>query len=35
MKHSDTDRLLELVTEDAVFMPPNAPSIVGRPPGSV
>ena len=31
MKHSDIDRLLELVTEDAVFMPPNAPSIVGRP----
>ena len=28
--HGDVDRLLDLVTDDAVFMPHNAPSIVGR-----
>ena len=28
--HGDVDRLLDLVTDDVVFMPANAPSIVGR-----
>ena len=28
--HRDVDRLLHLVTDDVVFMPANAPSIVGR-----
>jgi ketosteroid isomerase-like protein len=30
VRHRDVDRLLDLVTEDVVFMPPNAPSVVGR-----
>ena len=28
--HGDVDRLLDLLTDDVVFMPHNAPSIVGR-----
>lgn len=28
--HRDVDRLLDLVTDDVVFMPANAPSVVGR-----
>jgi len=28
--HGDVDRLLDLVTDDVIFMPHNAPSIVGR-----
>ena len=28
--HGDVDGLLDLVTDDVVFMPANAPSIVGR-----
>ena len=28
--HGDVDRLLDLVTDDVVFLPHNAPSIVGR-----
>ncbi len=30
VRHGDIDRLLNLVTDDVVFMPHNAPSIVGR-----
>ena len=29
-EHGDVDRLLDLLTDDVVFMPHNAPSIVGR-----
>ena len=30
VQHKDIDRLLDLVTDDVVFMPANAPSLVGR-----